>query len=511
MSYTDSTDFLSLDLRNDSLQAVAMEITKQTLSNVILDPLVKNEVISVFIQNRPMENALEMMAFANGMKLRKDNNFYVLEKIVSPPGNDKNQRNKGRSNTNYRSNANTSKEMALQEVDGRISVSAEDVPIIDLISEVSKVLHKNFYVNSDIEGTITIFVENADYEEFLGYVLSGTEYSYKNFNNVYLLGNIGSKGMMVSKVMPIKNRVVEKITELLPTYLQEGVEILEYIGTNSLIVSGPAQKVHDIEMLVEQLDVVVPNVLINVVIMSVEKTDIFSTGVHLEIGQDRNTNPTFGTILSDQGTSLNLSTESINNLVNGINGLGVINIGAVSPNVFMAISAMEENGVLKVKSTPSISAQNGVEASLSIGETDYYFEASNNLVPVNTGTGGQNLFTNSGTYKQMQANLTITIRPIATNEEYVTLKITVDQQAFGERVGESGPRGTVTRNFESIIRVKNGEMLLLGGLDQKETDNSGSGVPGVSKVPILKRLFGRQTSSKGSNKLTLLIQPTISY
>ncbi len=512
IDYADSTNFLTLDLKDDSLDQVVREITKKTFANIILDPAVKGQKVSVYIQNRPLENSLEMLAFANGMKVRKDNNFYVLEKAVAAP-DAKSNKNKGRNNTNYTSNNSKSSDLSVSRNEDRISVSAKNVPLIDIISEVAKELNKNYFVASDIKGSPQVYIENATFEEVMEYLFTGTPYGFKNYDGVYLFGESSFEGMKANKVIPIKNRVVEKITELLPAYMKEGVEVMEYVGTNSLIVSGPAMKVHAIEELVDELDQVVPNVLISVMILDVQKSNSFATGVQAGIGSGANpVTSTNGTIINDQsGVSLDLSTQTINNLINGLNGLGIINIGAVSPNIYMSISAMERNGTLKVKSTPSISALNGVEASLSIGETDYYFEANNSLVPINNGGNGQTAFTNSGTYKPLNANLTVSIRPIVTSDEYVTLKITVDQKDFTERVGDTGPIGTVNRTFTSEIRVKNGEMLLLGGLDRKSMSDSGSGIPGLTKVPLLKRIFGRRTKDTAKSKLTLLIKPTVSY
>lgn len=511
IDYADTTHFISMDLKNDSLLLVAKEITKKSLVNVIIDPALKNEQVSVFIQNRPLESALEMLAFSNGMKMRKDNNFYVLEKAVSAP--ETNNKNRGRSNVNYVSGNNNSSDLSLaKSEDGRISISAKNVPMIDVISEAAKELNKNYFVASEIKGDAHVYIENATFDELMGYLLSGTEYSFNNHDGVYLIGEKGMEGMKANKVIPIKNRVVEKISDLLPTYLKQGVEIMEYVGTNSLIVSGPALKVFQLEKLVEDLDQIVPNVLISVMILDVQKSNSFSTGVQAGIGTSANpTTSTNGTLIDEGGVNLSVSSESINNLINGINGLGVINIGAVNPNIYMSISAMERNGILKVNSTPSISALNGVEASLSIGETDYYFEANNSLVPINNGGTGQTAFTNSGVYKPLNANLTVKIRPIVTSEEYVTLEITVDQKDFTERVGDTGPIGTVNRTFTSEIRVKNGEMLLLGGLDRKSMSDSGSGIPGLTKVPLLKRIFGKRTKDKSKSKLTLLIKPSVSY
>ena len=64
ISYVDQTDFLSLDLKKDTLFKVAAAITDVSLKNVIIDQGLENVEVSCFIKNRPFENALEPMAFS---------------------------------------------------------------------------------------------------------------------------------------------------------------------------------------------------------------------------------------------------------------------------------------------------------------------------------------------------------------------------------------------------------------------------------------------------------------
>jgi type IV pilus assembly protein PilQ len=61
------------------------------------------------------------------------------------------------------------------------------------------------------------------------------------------------------------------------------------------------------------------------------------------------------------------------------------------------------------------------------------------------------------------------------------------------------------------VRVKNGEMIMLGGLEENSNSNSGKGLPLISRIPVLKWIFGNRTKSKTENKLTIFIKPTIIY
>jgi type IV pilus assembly protein PilQ len=62
-----------------------------------------------------------------------------------------------------------------------------------------------------------------------------------------------------------------------------------------------------------------------------------------------------------------------------------------------------------------------------------------------------------------------------------------------------------------MIRVKNEETILLGGLEESNVNDTGSGVPGLARVPVLKWLFSNRNKSRSKTKLLLLIKPTVLY
>jgi len=241
-----------------------------------------------------------------------------------------------------------------------------------------------------------------------------------------------------------------------------------------------------------------------VIIADVRKSNTLSTGLTAGLGT-KPASATNGTVLPEAVISLN--SGSINNLINGINGLGIINLGNVTPNFYVTLRALEEQGVIKLRSTPQIATLNGHEAKLSIGQTQYYSEVNNNLV----NSGVQQNLLQSVTYKPINADLSLTIDPQVSGDEQITMTINVKQSSFTERISNTAPPGSINRDFQSLIRVKNGEMIMLGGLEENNNSQSGKGLPGLSRIPILRWFFGERTKTKSQNKLTIFIKPTIIY
>jgi type IV pilus assembly protein PilQ len=506
VKYELTTDLLSYDLSNDTLGNVTKEITKQSGKNIIYTPELSGKIVNGFMQNAPFNNALEKLAFANDFKITlSPDNFYILEKKTPVQDPKTITGNNGGNFGSLGQNSPKSITSYITIVDGLITADAQNVPILEIVNAASKDLNKNYFLFSELKGNTTVKIKDATYDDFLKLLFNGTEYTFKKEGEIYLLGDRNLEGLRQSKLITLKNRTIEKILEYIPSELKKGVDLKIFEDLNGIIVSGSQPRITELEAFIRQIDLVVPLVHIEVIIADVRKSNTLSAGISAGLGT-KPPSPTNGTVLPNVDLSLNSST--INNLISGLNGLGIINLGNVTPNFYITLKALEEQGVLKLRSTPYIATLNGHEAKLSVGKTEYYLEVQNQLV--NTTNVNQNLL-QSQQYKPIKADLSLTIDPQVSGDEQITMTINVTQSSFTERISNTAPPGTINRNFESLIRVRNGEMVMLGGLEENSTSHSGKGLPGISRIPVLRWIFGNRTKTKSENKLTIFIKPTIIY
>jgi type IV pilus assembly protein PilQ len=505
--YERNADLLSYDLNNDTLGNVTKEITKQSGRNIIYSPELMNKVVSGYMQNASFISALEKLAFANDLKVSKTpDDFYVFEKKQIVAGNSGTNNNPFGSLTGSTNNnpVQENKNAKIKVQDGLITMDVSNLPIAEVVNTVSKELGKNYFLFSELKGNTTLKVVEAPYDEFLRLLFNGTELTFKKDGQTYLFGDRNLEGLRQSKLITLKNRTIEKMMDFVPAELKKGVDVKLFEDLNGLIVSGSQPRINELEAFIRQIDVVVPMVHIEVIIADVRKSNSLSAGISAGLGTKTGT--TGGTVLPDY--NFNLNAQSINNLISGINGFGLINLGNVSSNFYASLKAMETNGVLKLRSTPQIATLNGHEAKLSVGQTQYYLEVNNQLVnQVNT---QQNLLQTQN-WKSVNADLSVSIDPQVSGDEQITMTINVKQSSFTERVSNTAPPGTINRDFQSLVRVKNGEMIMLGGLEENQVNNSGSGLPFISRIPILKWIFGNRTKSKSENKLTIFIKPTVIF
>ncbi len=509
--YNKPNDNITLDFQNQALPLVVKEITINTGKNLVISPGLETRKVTAYIQQMPFAAAIDKFAYANDMLLSLTaDSFYVLkanEKKDPLPNTQFNQVSTGPQPKNSRNRQGSGKgepgkyilEVKKIRFDS-LSIIATDAPIIDVIREVSENLGINFFVDPRMDATVTVNMSTRNFEDFLNLVLAGTEYSWRNQNGIYIVGNIKSKDVQSYAVIQFQNRTIDKILEFLPADLTEGLQIKEFPEMNSLLVVGATPRLDRLRLFFSQIDKIVPVILIEVLIVDYKSTYDITTGIDAGLGTPAQ--KTTGKIFP--AVDVQLSTQSINNLINSLNGFGVVKLGNVTPNFYLSLKAMETQGIAKIRSTPKLSTLNGHKATLSIGKTEYYLEQRTDII------GSQNPQTvSSDTYKPLNADLKITIRPIVSGDDQITLEIEVEQSDFGDRISPFAPPSQETKKFVSMIRVRNQDMVLLGGLESKRIDDSSTGTPLLSRIPILKWFFSSRTRKDSKAKLNIFIQPTI--
>ncbi len=293
------------------------------------------------------------------------------------------------------------------------------------------------------------------------------------------------------------------IETIIPDDIKEGLDIKIDTELNSFIVSGPGINVERLKKFIKSIDKPVPVILIEVMIMEVNRSAIVETGVSFGLGEEPSN--IAGSVFPS--TDIRLGSESVNRIIGSFNGFGSLNLGNVLPEFYLDIKAMESNGFIRVLSTPKLSTLNGHKAFLSSGQTTYYAVTSQSFF------GSQIPQTSEiRNYVPIDAELAIEILPFVSGDGEITLDIEVIQSAFtGERIEEDAPPGMNSREFSSIIRMRNQDVAVLGGIEEVRKDDTGSGVPLLARVPVIKWLFSKKRREDSKRTLTILIKPTVIY
>jgi len=295
----------------------------------------------------------------------------------------------------------------------------------------------------------------------------------------------------------------ESILSIIPDEIKADLDIKIDKELNSFLVNGPAANIERFESFIKYIDKAVPVILIEVMLLEINRSATVETGINAGIGDKPAT--TSGTVFPNADITLGATT--INKIINGFDGFGSLNVGSVVPNFYLSLKAMETNGNLKIRSSPRLSTLNGHKAFLSIGETTYYVVTNQNFYGSQIPQASE-----VKNYQSIDAELSVTIMPLVSGDGQITMDIKVIQSSFnGQKVDKDAPPGINSREFTSIIRVKDQDIIVLGGLEESVKNDSGSGVPLLSRIPVIKWLFSSRKREDSKKKLSVLIKPTVIY
>ncbi|WCL81773.1 type II secretory pathway, component PulD [Saprospira sp. CCB-QB6] len=533
--YNAFTNKLSLDAKAEPLDKLLRSITQSTGQNVVASKKAQQLAVSVFVEKTEIEDALGLLARANELQLSKTDEgaFYLalkeeeIDPTLAKNKNAKNRLSMG-AGVDYQAIQNLSMLVTTDSFSQEqyLDIEAIDIPLLDLIQAVSIELGQNYFLfeegganggrgqqrgrnnnnNRQQNGTasnpaISMKLSHATYSEFLDYILTGTTLTYKLSEGIYLIGDREQEGLRTAKVVQLQNRSAQEIEKVIPSDLQERVDIQPFLELNAVLLSGAAPEVAEIEAFLQSIDKLVPVVNIELIILDVQRSLINESNLEMGLGES----PASDQATLTPGVSFSFGAETINRLLNTLAGRGIVNLGRVVPNFYVSMGAVEDAGLIKTKSRPQLSTLNSHEATFTVGETRYYQETKTTVQGVQGTVTQQDV-----NFKSVQANFTIGILPQVSGDEQITVDITVSQSDFTGETQIGAPPAQYTRTFESALRVRNGEMIVLGGLNTKRKEESAKGAPFLARIPLLN-LLGSRKKTKSDSELLIFIKPTIVY
>jgi len=277
--------------------------------------------------------------------------------------------------------------------------------------------------------------------------------------------------------------------------------------TNALLVRATAQAWKSIREVIEKLDVMPMQVHIEAQVAEVSLSGELSYGVnwYFENAVDgpafQPGNPTVGNLPSALGRDI---WGTFAGAVTGGAGLGWTFLGK---NAAAVISALDKVTNVRILQSPSVFVRNNAEATLNVGT-----KVPINSVSFNNGIG------DSGTYSQVQyldTGVILRVRPRVTKDGTVFLDIAQEVSVAGAPPAGCDPAKSTcnppinTRRVRTEAAVQTGDTIMLAGLIDDQQTNGSSGVPFLSRLPVVGALFGSKNQKEDRKEVIVLITPTI--
>lgn len=286
--------------------------------------------------------------------------------------------------------------------------------------------------------------------------------------------------------------------------------------TNSLIVSSEETNLETIRNLVSKLDIRRAQVLVEAIIVELSETAAKNLGVETIFAgaQDGNvpvgitrfqngSNPDLvalaGSLIEDgeNATLSNVASASLLQSSGLVSGFGDLSGGDSFAGIINAVANDQNSDVL---STHTVIAMDNEPANLVIGQE----------IPITTGESlGSNNANPFRTTSRQEVGIKLSITPQINEGNSVILKI--KQEVSGVVGPLTGTADLITnkRSIETTVLVDNNQMIVLGGLNEDDLQESVSRVPLLGSIPVFGRLFSSSAESRVQRNLMVFLRPTI--
>jgi general secretion pathway protein D len=411
----------------------------------------------------------------------------------------------------------------LAEAQGPVELSTiSNVPITLKLTEDTKVIYEtvgklagiNVLFDPDYTSRrIRIELNGVTLEEALGIIAleSKTFWRPVTPNTIFIAADNPAKrkelDQSVIKTFYLSN--LSQATELQDVVnamrtLLEVQRIQQLQSQNAIIVRGTPDQIALAQKFVDDLDKAKSEVIIDVVVMQVSRDKNRTLGItpptSTSISLNNNINSTTGSTGSSSGSG---SNGGIN--LNRIGNLNATDFTITIPGI--TATAIIGDSSTKIIQNPQIRALDGQKATLKIG--DRVPVATGSFQPGIGGVGINPLVNTQFQYLDVGVNIDITPRVHAGRE--VTLKVSLDISSVTGQSNIGGISQPIIgqRKIEHEIRLKEGEVNLLGGMMEEDQTQSLSGLPLLSSIPFLKYFFASETKDHRENELVFALIPHV--
>lgn len=261
--------------------------------------------------------------------------------------------------------------------------------------------------------------------------------------------------------------------------------------SNALVISGTVEDLRLLKALVSQLDVILAQVRIEVVIAEITLNDSFSSGIDA-LGLVIQADKLVG--FSGGGPGFNIANGVLSRDANGRRDLAA--------TLNLVTTPRRDN--TNILSVPNIVTTHNKQASIFVGQS---FPVITSYV--NTGTTGGNVgtgYTSTVTYKNIGIQLTVT--PLIGHDGSVQLEIQqqVDDVLSNVLIDGNSQPVIGSRTTESFVSAQSGEIVVLGGLQRKVRNTTGTRLGGI---PVLGAILGSRKKDETRTDLVFFLRPYV--
>lgn len=380
----------------------------------------------------------------------------------------------------------------------KMSLNLRSSPITKIFKVVGKSYGINFIFDKDFRDFVySIEIEKIGFYEILNQLcmVGNAEHRILDSSSILIYPNTTFKKRTFSlrgvKVYYLSNVKAEDAKKLLMTvFRDQQIQVQEDKTLNSLIIKGTYNTLVEIEKFLNSIDKRKSEIVLDIEILEVTKNLINAIGLSFGDTASALSTISAGVVGDDGAVQTNLNFNDLKNT----------NFFLTIPSA--ALSFLESDDKNKAIARPNLRGINGEEIQFMVGErvpvpqTQFQAGAAGgfNNIPVTT-------------YQYQDVGVQVKITPYIHRDNEVTLDVKLTINSISGYEGGFPIFGK--REVENVIRLKEGETNIIGGFIKDEVRGGVSGIVGLSKIPVLGKLFGASGKTVKQTDIIFSITPRV--
>ncbi len=301
--------------------------------------------------------------------------------------------------------------------------------------------------------------------------------------------------------------------------------------SNSIIILGNQEVVVKVGKILDEMDVKAPQVALSTVIGELSLKDNQEFGIDwFKIGGTPHTD-SMGNVLprtagdtNAAGFSRNttaalvdpsniLNFQNLQSLVGAAGGTTLL-LSSARDGLAAIVNALDATGRFKVINRPVVFTTNNKKAIIASGQEIPVPVSTLSTIANTTSLPGQTPINNFGTQSSIQYKkvaLQLEVVPLINSEKEVTLDILQKLDSLGDSTNIDGNLipNIATRYIKTTVSAPNCSTIVLGGLITENKTLAKSGIPLLSRIPVIGALFRQTTKSNTRSELIVLMRPEV--
>jgi len=372
--------------------------------------------------------------------------------------------------------------LEIEVENGSVHVFAVNADAHELFTELADRTNLQLIVDDSVKRKITINLTHKQPREAIDYIVSAYGFSFAEVEGVLIVSEGIPKNpssYLLSEIDSVTAKYVQapRAAKLLPVFLQAHVKLNP--GQNAVVLSAPRSVLDKFRSDIEKFDQPAAQIALDVLVVEFTDTDM-------------------DTFAAELGWANNGKGALVDSLVGALTFRSVTDL---APDFFVRLDALVTRGKAKVRANPHISTVSGQNASVFIGQQQYL------STPVTLPGGGEGEF--QRTSNSIDAGVRLNMRPLTGGVGEIILEMDEEVSTLSAPDPTTGLPNKSTRTARTIVRIKDGQTVVIGGLQQEETRSRRSRIPILSSLPLVGGLFRSKRIEQAKTDLAIFVTPRI--